>query len=155
MSAQLTELVEILERKSITISVAESCTGGNLCALLTSRSGSSRYFDRGFVTYSDSSKVDMLGVNQSTINEFGAVSEQTASEMSIGVIDNSSSGVGVAVTGIAGPTGGSPSKPVGTVCFSFCVLGESFSTTQHFAGEREQVVQSSIDFVIKVLVDRL
>jgi nicotinamide-nucleotide amidase len=97
----------------------------------------------------------MLGVNQSTINEFGAVSEQTASEMSIGVMDNSSSGVGVAVTGIAGPTGGSPSKPVGTVCFSFCVLGESFSTTQHFAGEREQVVQSSIDFVIKVLVDRL
>jgi|ETNmetMinimDraft_8_1059916.scaffolds.fasta_scaffold23143_2 PncC family amidohydrolase len=155
MSEQLTNLVELLKNRSLTISVAESCTGGNLSALLTSISGSSSYFNRGYITYSDKSKIDMLGVNLSTINEFGAVSEQTAIEMSRGLIDCSLSEVGVAVTGIAGPTGGTKEKPVGTVCFSFCILENCFSLTKHFNGDRNQVVHHSVNFVIETLINEL
>jgi len=148
-------LSQLLTDQSLTLSVAESCTGGSLSALLTSVSGSSAYFDRGYITYSNQAKMDMLDVDDEVLERFGAVSEQTASEMVNGVIQNSHSDVAVSITGIAGPTGGTVEKPVGMVCFGFCVKDKHFVKTQHFSGDREAVVTSSVDFVIQTLADEL
>ena len=148
-------LSQLLTDQSLTLSVAESCTGGNLSALLTSVSGSSTYFDRGYITYSNQAKMDMLDVDAEILERFGAVSEQTAFEMVNGVIQNSHSDIAVSITGIAGPTGGTVEKPVGMVCFGFYVKDKHFVKTQHFSGDRETVVASSVDFVIQTLVDEL
>ena len=148
-------LSQLLTNQSLTLSVAESCTGGNLSALLTSVSGSSTYFDRGYITYSNQAKMDMLDVDTEVLGRFGAVSEQTAFEMVNGVIQNSHSDIAVSITGIAGPTGGTVEKPVGMVCFGFYVKDKHFVKTQHFSGDRETVVASSVDFVIQTLVDEL
>lgn len=149
------QLTQLLTQKKLTIAVAESCTGGNLSALLTRESGSSVYFDRGFISYSNQAKIDMLDVKTATLDKFGAVSEQTALEMVQGVIKKSPADIGVAITGIAGPTGGTKDKPVGNVCFGFCILGKCFASTQQFNGDRTQVNQNSIDFVIKTIVKQL
>ena len=148
-------LSQLLADQSLTLSVAESCTGGNLSALLTSVSGSSTYFDRGYIAYSNQAKMDMLDVDAEVLERFGAVSEQTAFEMVNGVIQNSHSDIAVSITGIAGPTGGTVEKPVGMVCFGFYVKDKHFVKTQHFSGDRETVVVSSVDFVIQTLVDEL
>ena len=148
-------LSQLLTDQSLTLSVAESCTGGNLSALLTSVSGSSTYFDRGYITYSNQAKMDMLDVDAEILEQFGAVSEQTAFEMVNGVIQNSHSDIAVSITGIAGPTGGTVEKPVGMVCFGFCIKDKHFVKTQHFSGDRETVVANSVDFVIQTLVDEL
>ncbi len=148
-------LSQLLTDQSLTLSVAESCTGGSLSALLTSISGSSTYFDRGYITYSNQAKMDMLDVDAEVLERFGAVSEQTAFEMVNGVIQNSHSDIAVSITGIAGPTGGTVDKPVGMVCFGFCVKDKCFVKTQHFSGDRETVVASSIDFAIQTLVNEL
>jgi nicotinamide-nucleotide amidase len=148
-------LSQLLTDQSLTLSVAESCTGGSLSALLTSISGSSTYFDRGYITYSNQAKIDMLDVDTEILERFGAVSEQTAFEMVNGVIQNSHSDIAVSITGIAGPTGGTVEKPVGMVCFGFYVKDKHFVKTQHFSGDRETVVASSVDFVIQTLVDEL
>ncbi|HIM53971.1 MAG TPA: CinA family protein [Gammaproteobacteria bacterium] len=149
------DLSILLIKQSLNISVAESCTGGRLSALLTSISGSSTYFDRGYITYSNQAKMDMLDVDTEVLERFGAVSEQTAFEMVNGVIQNSHSDIAVSITGIAGPTGGTVDKPVGMVCFGFCVKGKHFVKVQHFSGGRETVVASSIDFAIQTLVNEL
>jgi nicotinamide-nucleotide amidase len=148
-------LSQLLTEHSLTLSVAESCTGGNLSALLTSISGSSTYFERGYITYSNQAKIDMLNVDADILEQFGAVSEQTASDMVIGVIQNSHSDIAVSITGIAGPTGGTVEKPVGMVCFGFCVKDKHFVKTQHYSGDRETVVTSSVDFAIQTLIDTL
>jgi nicotinamide-nucleotide amidase len=148
-------LSQLLTDQSLTLSVAESCTGGSLSALLTSISGSSTYFDRGYITYSNQAKMDMLDVDAEVLERFGNVSEQTAFEMVNGVIQNSHSDIAVSITGIAGPTGGTVDKPVGMVCFGFCVKDKYFVKTQHFSGDRETVVASSIDFAIQTLVNEL
>ena len=148
-------LSQLLTDQSLTLSVAESCTGGSLSALLTSISGSSTYFDRGYITYSNEAKIDMLDVDTEILERFGAVSEQTAFEMVNGVIQNSHSDIAVSITGIAGPTGGTVEKPVGIVYFGFYVKDKYFVKTQHFSGDRETVVASSVDFVIQTLVDEL
>ncbi|SFV83942.1 Molybdopterin binding motif, CinA N-terminal domain / C-terminal domain of CinA type S [hydrothermal vent metagenome] len=148
-------LTQVLTERSLTISVAESCTGGNLSSLLTSVSGSSAYFDRGYIAYSNQAKVDMLGVNPSILTQFGAVSEQTAQAMVKGVFEHSNSDVSVSITGIAGPTGGTQDKPVGMVCFGFYIKGNYFTNTQYYTGDRVTVIASSVDFVIQTLVDEL
>ncbi|HAE70260.1 MAG TPA: damage-inducible protein CinA [Gammaproteobacteria bacterium] len=148
-------LSQLLTDQSLTLSVAESCTGGNLSALLTSVSGSSTYFDRGYITYSNQAKMDMLDVDVEILEQFGAVSEQTAFQMVNGLVQNSHSDIAVSITGIAGPTGGTVEKPVGMVCFGFYVKDKHFVKTQHFSGDRETVVASSVDFVIQTLVDEL
>jgi nicotinamide-nucleotide amidase len=148
-------LSQLLTDQSLILSVAESCTGGCLSALLTSISGSSTYFDRGYITYSNQAKMDMLDVDAEILEQFGAVSEQSALEMVNGVIQNSHSDVAVSITGIAGPTGGTVEKPVGMVCFGFCVKDKHFVKTQHFSGDRETVVANSVDFAIQTLVDEL
>ena len=152
---KIKNLSDLLIDQSLTISVAESCTGGNLSALLTSVSGSSAYFDRGYITYSNQAKIDMLGVDALTLEKFGAVSEQTALQMVKGLVKNSNSNIGASVTGVAGPTGGTKDKPVGMVCFGFCVQGRYFSITQNFKGDRATVVTSSIDFIVQTLVNEL
>lgn len=149
------QLAQLLTHKKLSIAVAESCTGGNLSALLTSESGASAYFDRGFITYSNQAKIELLGVKKSTLNTFGAVSEQTALEMAQGVIKNSSANIGISITGIAGPLGGTKNKPVGTVCFGFCVLGKYQTNTQCFSGDRASVVKQSVAFVVDNLVKQL
>lgn len=151
----MNKLSQLLQQKSSIIAVAESCTGGNLAARLTQQSGASAYFDRGFISYSNQAKIDMLGVRRVILDEFGAVSEQTALEMANGVIKNSNANIALAITGIAGPTGGSKEKPVGTVCFGFCILGKCTATTQHFSGVRSSVVKQSVDFALKTLVRQL
>ncbi|SFV82460.1 Molybdopterin binding motif, CinA N-terminal domain / C-terminal domain of CinA type S [hydrothermal vent metagenome] len=126
-----------------------------MSALLTSVSGSSTYFDRGYITYSNQAKMDMLDVDVEILEQFGAVSEQTAFQMVNGLVQNSHSDIAVSITGIAGPTGGTVEKPVGMVCFGFYVKDKHFVKTQHFSGDRETVVASSVDFVIQTLVDEL
>jgi nicotinamide-nucleotide amidase len=130
---------------------AESCTGGLIAATITSVSGSSSWFDRGFVTYSNEAKMTMLGVKRRTLDAHGAVSEETAREMAAGALANSNATIAFSVTGVAGPTGGSPKKPVGMVCFGFATKNETRTTTQHFQGDRAAVREQSVEFVLAEL----
>jgi nicotinamide-nucleotide amidase len=123
---------------------AESCTGGWVSEVVTSVSGSSRWFERGFVTYSDAAKRQMLGVSKKTLRKHGAVSQETAREMAKGALKRSRGTIAVAVTGVAGPTGGSAAKPVGTVCFSWRTEKITRSETQHLKGDRESVRRQSV-----------
>lgn len=148
-------LAKLLVDQKLTLSVAESCTGGGLSSILTSISGSSSYFDRGYITYSNQAKIEMLQVKPDTLKQYGAVSEQTAKEMARGAIQSSGSSLSVAVTGIAGPTGGTEDKPVGMVCFGFCIRNRCFELTQYFDGDRDRVVNASISFVISTLINEL
>lgn len=141
---------------NINIACAESCTGGLIAAAFTSVPGSSSWFDRGVVTYSNQSKIDLLGVCVDTLNSFGAVSEATAGEMSNGLLLSAPNiDIAVSTTGIAGPTGAMPNKPVGTVCFGVSQRqGQNIVTntyTQYFDGDREQIRQKSVLFVTKLL----
>ena len=108
-------LISEAKKLNIIISTAESCTGGMLASFLTSIPGSSAVFDRGFITYSNSSKIDLLNVNPNTIDNFGAVSDKTAREMALGAVKNSKANLAVSITGVAGPEGGTKANPVGTV----------------------------------------
>ncbi len=144
-----TELGQLLLRKNLSITTAESCTGGGISYAITAISGSSAYLDRSFITYSNKAKQQLLAVKSATLLQFGAVSEETVVEMARGAAAAAGSNVAIAVSGIAGPTGGSPQKPVGTVCFGFAVEGHVVSTTLVFSGDREQVRQQSIDFALQ------
>jgi nicotinamide-nucleotide amidase len=123
---------------------AESCTGGGVAQAVTAVAGSSEWFERGFVTYSDASKQELLGVRSETLARHGAVSEETAREMALGALARSKAAIAVAVTGIAGPSGGSPDKPVGTVCFAWADRRGARSETRHFSGDRGSVRGQSV-----------
>jgi nicotinamide-nucleotide amidase len=141
-----------LQRNGLVLATAESCTGGWLAQVVTSVAGSSAWFDRGFVTYSNAAKQDMLGVRVETLVQYGAVSEETAREMAQGALARSAAQIAIAITGIAGPSGGMPGKPVGTVCFAW--LGSSqpcVSATQQFCGDRRQIRAASVGFALKQL----
>jgi|TARA_B110000858_G_scaffold87782_1_gene101394 nicotinamide-nucleotide amidase len=148
-------LSELLISKGLTISVAESCTGGSLSSSLTSISGASSYFNCGFVSYSNQSKIDMLGVSPESIEMYGAVSEKVAHEMVTGAGQKSHSNLAVSITGIAGPSGGSAVKPVGMVCFGFFFDGEVTTTTQFFSGSRSDIVSQSIAYALAELSSEL
>ena len=139
----------VAEKRVIT--GAESCTGGLVAAVLTSVSGSSAWVDRGFVTYSNEAKREMLGVALATLDEFGAVSEATAREMAAGALKNSRATTAFSVTGVAGPSGGTLTKPVGMVCFGFATDREITSVTKHFLGDRSAVREQSVNFVLATL----
>ena len=141
-------LSDLLISKGLTISVAESCTGGSLSSSLTSISGASSYFNCGFITYSNQSKIDMLGVSPESIEMYGAVSEKVAHEMVTGAGQRSHSNLAVSITGIAGPSGGSASKPVGMVCIGFFFDGNITTTTQFFSGSRSDIVSQSVTFAL-------
>lgn len=127
---------------------AESCTGGLIAAVLTSVSGSSAWIDRGFVTYSNEAKMEMLGVSSTTLDAFGAVSVETAREMAMGALKASRATMAYSVTGVAGPTGGTVAKPVGMVCFGFATADGVSACTQHFKGGRSAVREQSVNFVL-------
>lgn len=133
----------------------ESCTGGWVAQLLTDVAGSSDWFECGWVTYSNAAKIRDVGVDQRTLDEFGAVSEETAREMATGAIDISMATVSLAVTGIAGPGGGSIEKPIGTVCFSWNIADQVASRTMHFEGDRRDVRRQSVRFVLEELLNLL
>ena len=151
ISTEAQVLSELLIANGLTISVAESCTGGSLSGAITSIPGASSYFDCGYITYSNQSKIDMLGVDIKTIKSYGAVSEEVALEMVIGVATKSHSDIAVSVTGVAGPTGGTPEKPVGTVCFGFSYDGKTSASTKLFSGDRVSIVLQSVSYVLKQL----
>lgn len=135
---------------------AESCTGGLIAEWLTRVAGSSGWFDCGLVTYSNAAKRQLLGVNQATLDQYGAVSEETAGEMAIGALNNSSAGIAVAVTGIAGPDGGSRAKPVGTVCLAWAErAGLVHSARVQLRGDRDSIRRQSAALALYGVQDRL
>lgn len=138
---------ELASRNEMLVT-AESCTGGWVSMLVTSIAGSSSWFDRGFVTYSNESKQEMLSVDEQVIEIHGAVSEETARHMVQGAMENSRAQAGLSVTGIAGPGGGSIEKPVGTVCFGWLVDGHCETETCHFSGNRQEIREQSVRKVL-------
>jgi nicotinamide-nucleotide amidase len=132
---------------------AESCTGGGLAFCLTEIPGSSGWFEGGFVTYSNESKRALLGVREETLRLHGAVSEATVREMAQGALDSSAADAAIAISGVAGPDGGTPDKPVGTVCLAWQRRGKSALTrTRHFAGDRHAVRVRSIEEALRGLL---
>jgi nicotinamide-nucleotide amidase len=151
------EVGRMLKNKNMTLAVAESCTGGLISKRLTSVSGSSEYFERGLVTYSNRSKYELLGVDTQTLAKHGAVSRQTAIRMAEGVKTRSAVSIGLATTGIAGPTGATPGKPVGTVYLALSALSKTKVKRYHFLGTREQITsltsQMALSWLQRFLTD--
>ena len=144
--------VALLMEQGKRISFAESCTGGLLAATLVDVPDASKVLDMSFVTYANEAKIDLVAVSPEPLSAYGAVSEQTAREMASGVARRSGAQIGVSATGIAGPGGGTPEKPVGTVCFGFCLDGETSTCTCHFEGlDRRGVREASVAFVFRTL----
>lgn len=140
----------------LVVAVAESCTGGGVAEAITAISGSSEWFDRGFVTYSNEAKQDLLGVSPGTLRKYGAVSEEVVREMAAGALSASRAMVTAAVTGIAGPGGGSKEKPVGTVWFAWASDDGMMHTERHrFRGGRQAVRRASVAVALQGLVDQI
>lgn len=153
LNALATQLHHQLMKNKLIVSTAESCTGGWIAKTLTDIPGSSASFERGFVTYSNDAKQDMLGVNPQTLETSGAVSEQTVTEMAQGALKNSQASIAMAVSGIAGPSGGTVDKPVGTVWFAWSKEGQATRTQlRHFEGDRESVRHQSVRQAILGLI---
>jgi len=147
---------EALLQRGERLATAESCTGGWIGQCCTAIAGSSNWFDRGFITYSNEAKQDMLGVPRHTLRSEGAVSEATVGAMVQGAIARSRAQWALAVSGIAGPTGGTPAKPVGTVCFAWAGPEDWVALeTCHFAGDREAVRAQTVAHALAVLLQRL
>lgn len=147
-------IADILLAKQQFLALAESCTGGGLAKACTDLPGSSAWFERGFVTYSNLAKVEMLGVNENTLSECGAVSEQVVIEMAAGALRNSRAQWAIAVSGVAGPDGGTPINPVGTVWLAWMYVGQRATTKKlHLAGNRDQVRNKTIFYALEKLVE--
>jgi nicotinamide-nucleotide amidase len=146
---------EALKAKGWKLATAESCTGGWVAMQATAIAGSSDWFERGFVTYSNEAKCESLGVKEVTLAQHGAVSEQAAREMAAGALGRSHAQVALAITGIAGPGGGSAQKPVGTVCFAWSVGGNMRSETRRFDGDRESVRRRSVVRALEGVLESL
>lgn len=150
------QVVNKLIDRGFHISFAESCTGGLCCGTLVNVSNASKVLDMSFVTYANEAKVELINVNPETIENYGVVSEQVAEEMCKGVAEKAHSEVGVGITGVAGPTGGTAKKPVGMVCFGFYVLGNVTTRTMQFGNiGRNEVRAKSVDFVFNTLAELL
>jgi len=148
---QLAENVgSTLKARQLMLATAESCTGGWIAEAVTMVPGSSDWFERGFVTYTYISKREMLGVREATLDKHGAVSEEVVRQMVAGALARSHAQVAVAVSGVAGPSGGTPDKPVGTVCFAWGMKdGNPRSETKRFPGDREGVRRASVEHALK------
>jgi len=156
MNELVQRIAERLAARGALLATAESCTGGWAAQALTALAGSSNWFERGFVTYSNAAKEEMLGVRPETLTRYGAVSEETAREMALGALRHSRASVALAVTGIAGPSGASREKPVGTVCFAWAQNGAApRSETRHFAGDREAVRRQSVERALAGVLELL
>ncbi|OKP02986.1 nicotinamide-nucleotide amidase [Xenorhabdus eapokensis] len=153
------ELGKRLRQKKLSVTCAESCTGGWIAKVITDIAGSSAYFNRGFVTYSNDAKQEMLGVLPESLAQFGAVSEQVVKEMATGALIVAKADVSIAVSGIAGPEGGSEEKPTGTVWLGFAFyVNENIQTVtyrQHFSGDRNAVRLQAATFSLKTVLDEI
>ena len=154
------EVAKLLIARGWTLALAESCTGGLVCAALTDLAGSSDWFERGYITYSNQAKTECLDVAAETIESFGAVSEQVAKAMSEGAQKNAGVNISVSITGIAGPAGGSIEKPVGTVCFGWTITKENLVAmtickTMQFSGDRQAVREQARDYALSKLIELL
>ena len=147
------ELGTALKSRGLVLALAESCTGGWAAQCITAVAGSSAWFDRGFVTYSNAAKEEMLGVPADTINSYGAVSPETARAMALGALRYSRADIAAAITGIAGPDGGSADKPVGTVCLAWATRnGRILDVVERFCGDREDVRRQSVNTALSGLL---
>lgn len=150
------KLVTILIEKGYHISCAESCTGGKLTGAIVDVADASKVLEAGIVTYSNEAKIRYLGVKKETLTKYGAVSEETAREMALGIAKANLAQIGVGVTGLAGPGGGTKDKPVGMVCFGFFLSGEITTVTKQFGDiGRNQVREKSVEFVLESLIEML
>lgn len=148
-------VADLLLKKGWMLATAESCTGGMISAACTDLAGSSAWFERGFVTYSNEAKIELLGVDAALITQHGAVSEEVARAMASGALSRSLAQVSVAVTGVAGPTGGSAAKPVGTVWFGFALPGRLVSEVRRFDGDRAAVRSATVQHALQRLLQLL
>ena len=146
-------LAELLKDKNMMLVTAESCTGGLLAATLTHRAGTSAFFERGYITYSNESKTEELGVAASLLEDHGAVSAETAEAMALGALQNSRAHLAVSITGIAGPDGGTPKKPVGLVFFGYALKGGSSGSVEYrFEGSRSEIQAIATSTALKHLI---
>jgi nicotinamide-nucleotide amidase len=154
-------LGEALQARKLSLVLAESCTGGMVAQYVTAIAGSSAWFDRGYVSYSNAAKQDMLGVSTQTLKDFGAVSEQVTAEMAKGALQHSQAQISASISGVAGPGGGTDSKPVGTVCFGFASKTKqanltsditAITQTKHFSGNRDAIRRQSVNQVLQTLI---
>ena len=148
-------IIRLLKEKNLKISMAESCTGGKLASAIIKHAGASDILDLGVVTYSNESKIYEVNVNQDTLQTFGAVSHQTCYEMAKGILAKSGSDIGVSITGVAGPTGGTPEKPVGLVYIGINIRGDVYTFENRFTGDRELVQNRAVIKALKLLYDYL
>lgn len=148
------QLADLLKQRKWMMATAESCTGGLIAGACTEVAGSSDWFERGFITYSNRAKEELLNVKPGSLRAHGAVSEAVALEMAAGACRQAPVRVSVAVTGVAGPGGGSDAKPVGTVCFAWSVGDQLSSQTMRFAGDRSAVRHATVLHALRGLVDR-
>jgi len=155
MTDVITQLAARLTSLQWMMATAESCTGGLMAARCTDLAGSSRWFERGFVTYSNAAKTELLGVNPDLIAAEGAVSEAVARAMALGAVYRTPAKVSIAVTGIAGPDGGSADKPVGTVWFAWCIDGQVSAQIQHLDGDRSSIRATAVHWGLQGLLQRL
>lgn len=143
---------QALKARGATVTTAESCTGGWVAKAITDIAGSSAWFERGFVTYSNEAKAQMIGVKPATLEQHGAVSEPVVVEMAIGAIKAARADYAISISGIAGPDGGTPTKPVGTVWFGFAsALGEGITRCECFSGDRENVRRQATAYALQTL----
>lgn len=156
LNALVEQLAAALIARQQMLATAESCTGGWVAKLCTDQVGSSAWFDRSMVTYSNAAKQDMLGVKALTLAQYGAVSEAVAAEMVQGCLQNSAADIALAISGIAGPSGGSVEKPVGTVCFAWAnTVGKTVLQTCHFSGNREDVRLQAVTHALRGTLELL
>ena len=154
LDALALEAGRALKKHGLMLATAESCTGGWAAQMITSVSGSSEWFERGFVSYTNLAKREMLGVKTAILSRFGAVSEQTARAMAEGALLHSHAQVAFAITGIAGPSGGTPEKPVGTVCFAWAGKKRDSNSAKHvFTGDREAVRRQAVAVAFQGLLE--
>lgn len=152
ISVRARTVAALLTRQQQKLATAESCTGGLIAGALTALPGSSLWFERGWVTYSNAAKSEDLGVDAALIAQHGAVSEAVAAAMAAGARRAAHTDVALSVTGIAGPDGGTPEKPVGTVCFGWATPTQTRTETQHFNGDRQQVREQSVAHALAGLI---
>ena len=149
------KIVRELQNRGYTITTAESCTGGLLAGRILNVSGASAVYNEGHITYSNEAKERLLGVSHDTLEQFGAVSEQIAAEMALGAARVASANVGLSTTGIAGPSGGTPEKPVGLVYVGCCIDGDVTVKECRFSGNREENRNAAVEAVLELLIDEL
>ena len=155
LTTKAEKIITICKEQRLMITTAESCTGGLIAGLFTEISGSSAAFERGFVSYSNQSKQELLGVLPATLDQYGAVSSEVAKEMAGGAIKNSQAQISIAVTGVAGPTGGTKEKPVGLVYISVAVKDKIIVEECQFSGNRSEIRIKTVNRALDLLLERL